>query len=159
MGDCEARMRSHTSMTGSDESFGDLCFKCTFSVLLIDLTGVQKSFQLWQAEQLESLLWCGEKKVSFCLPRVSREFVYPCIICDQCFLVATHYSFVFSHWVTRVLLPSGHTPHGDGLKWNAFPVKNDLIPVWRTLPLGLSVAYFPQSLLCLSHSGQLTWST
>ncbi|XP_067377057.1 palmitoyltransferase ZDHHC16A isoform X2 [Channa argus] len=34
-----------------------------------------------------------------------------------------------SHWVTRVLLPSGHTPHGDGLTWDTFPVKKDLIPV------------------------------
>uniref|UniRef100_A0A8C9XTM3 Palmitoyltransferase n=1 Tax=Sander lucioperca TaxID=283035 RepID=A0A8C9XTM3_SANLU len=34
-----------------------------------------------------------------------------------------------SHWLTRVLLPSGHTPPGDGLTWDAFPVKKDLIPV------------------------------
>ncbi|XP_041803345.1 palmitoyltransferase ZDHHC16A isoform X2 [Chelmon rostratus] len=34
-----------------------------------------------------------------------------------------------SHWVTRVLLPSGHTPHGNGLTWDVFPVKKDLIPV------------------------------
>uniref|UniRef100_A0AAQ5XGP6 Palmitoyltransferase n=1 Tax=Amphiprion ocellaris TaxID=80972 RepID=A0AAQ5XGP6_AMPOC len=34
-----------------------------------------------------------------------------------------------SHWVTRVLLPSGHAPHGDGLTWDVFPVKKDLIPV------------------------------
>ncbi|KAI4812257.1 hypothetical protein KUCAC02_023659 [Chaenocephalus aceratus] len=44
-----------------------------------------------------------------------------------------------SHWLTRVLLPSGHTPSGDGLTWEAFPVKKDVIPadnftwkqVWR----------------------------
>ncbi|XP_039477339.1 palmitoyltransferase ZDHHC16A isoform X1 [Oreochromis aureus] len=34
-----------------------------------------------------------------------------------------------SHWVTRVLLPSAHPPHGDGLTWAVFPVKKDLIPV------------------------------
>lgn len=34
-----------------------------------------------------------------------------------------------SHWVTRVLLPSGHMPHGDGLTWDIFPVRKDLIPV------------------------------
>nr|XP_040034451.1 palmitoyltransferase ZDHHC16A isoform X3 [Gasterosteus aculeatus aculeatus] len=34
-----------------------------------------------------------------------------------------------SHWLTRVLLPSGHAPPGDGLKWDVFPVKKDLIPV------------------------------
>ncbi|XP_053188764.1 palmitoyltransferase ZDHHC16A isoform X1 [Scomber japonicus] len=34
-----------------------------------------------------------------------------------------------SHWVTRVLLPSGHAPRGDGLTWDTFPVKKDLIPV------------------------------
>uniref|UniRef100_A0A7N8WQV0 Palmitoyltransferase n=1 Tax=Mastacembelus armatus TaxID=205130 RepID=A0A7N8WQV0_9TELE len=34
-----------------------------------------------------------------------------------------------SHWVTRVLLPSGHTPHSDGLTWSIFPIKKDLIPV------------------------------
>ena len=39
------------------------------------------------------------------------------------------YLFVFSHWVTRVLLPSGHAPHGDGLTWDALSVKKDLIPV------------------------------
>uniref|UniRef100_I3JSX1 Palmitoyltransferase n=1 Tax=Oreochromis niloticus TaxID=8128 RepID=I3JSX1_ORENI len=34
-----------------------------------------------------------------------------------------------SHWVTRVLLPSAHPPHGDGLTWAVYPVKKDLIPV------------------------------
>ncbi|XP_037534948.1 palmitoyltransferase ZDHHC16A [Nematolebias whitei] len=34
-----------------------------------------------------------------------------------------------SHWVTRVLLPSGHPPQGDGLTWDFFLVKNDSIPV------------------------------
>uniref|UniRef100_A0A3B3XV26 Palmitoyltransferase n=1 Tax=Poecilia mexicana TaxID=48701 RepID=A0A3B3XV26_9TELE len=34
-----------------------------------------------------------------------------------------------SHWVTRVLLPSGHPPYGDGLTWDIFPVRKDLIPV------------------------------
>ncbi|XP_037322111.2 palmitoyltransferase ZDHHC16A isoform X3 [Pungitius pungitius] len=34
-----------------------------------------------------------------------------------------------SHWLTRVLLPSGHAPLGDGLQWDVFPVKKDLIPV------------------------------
>lgn len=41
-------------------------------------------------------------------------------------------SFVFSHWVSRVLLPSGHTPHGDGRTWDVFPAKKDLISVWHT---------------------------
>uniref|UniRef100_A0A667YF59 Palmitoyltransferase n=1 Tax=Myripristis murdjan TaxID=586833 RepID=A0A667YF59_9TELE len=26
-----------------------------------------------------------------------------------------------SHWVTRVLLPSGHAPYGDGLTWDIYP--------------------------------------
>ncbi|XP_029376786.1 palmitoyltransferase ZDHHC16A isoform X2 [Echeneis naucrates] len=34
-----------------------------------------------------------------------------------------------SHWVTRVLLPSGHAPYGDGLTWDIFAVKRDLIAV------------------------------
>ncbi|XP_053731325.1 palmitoyltransferase ZDHHC16A isoform X1 [Synchiropus splendidus] len=34
-----------------------------------------------------------------------------------------------SHWVTRVLLPSGHSPRGDGMTWDIFPLKKDLIPV------------------------------
>lgn len=34
-----------------------------------------------------------------------------------------------SHWVTRVLLPSGHPPYGDGLTWEVFPVKKVVIPV------------------------------
>ncbi|XP_034041203.1 palmitoyltransferase ZDHHC16A isoform X2 [Thalassophryne amazonica] len=34
-----------------------------------------------------------------------------------------------SHWVTRVLLPSGHAPCGDGLTWDVFLVKTDMIPV------------------------------
>ncbi|PWA25939.1 hypothetical protein CCH79_00001619, partial [Gambusia affinis] len=33
-----------------------------------------------------------------------------------------------SHWVTRVLLPSGHLPFGDGLTWDIFPVRKDLTP-------------------------------
>lgn len=43
-------------------------------------------------------------------------------------------SLFCSHWVTRVLLPSGHSPHGDGLTWESFPPKKDLIPVWQSLP-------------------------
>ncbi|XP_028324261.1 palmitoyltransferase ZDHHC16A isoform X2 [Gouania willdenowi] len=34
-----------------------------------------------------------------------------------------------SHWVTRVLLPSGHPPRGDGLTWDIFSVHHDVIPV------------------------------
>ncbi|KAJ3610517.1 hypothetical protein NHX12_022609 [Muraenolepis orangiensis] len=34
-----------------------------------------------------------------------------------------------SHWLTRVLLPSGHVPPGDGLTWEIFPFKRDLVPV------------------------------
>ncbi|XP_076017070.1 palmitoyltransferase ZDHHC16A isoform X2 [Genypterus blacodes] len=33
-----------------------------------------------------------------------------------------------SHWVTRVLLPSVHAPHSDGLTWD-LPVKKEMIPV------------------------------
>lgn len=52
-------------------------------------------------------------------------------------LSSTLFCFVFclySHWVTRVLLPSGHAPHGNGLTWDAFPARKDLTPVWQTLP-------------------------
>ncbi|KAM9848191.1 palmitoyltransferase ZDHHC16A isoform 2-T2 [Aulostomus maculatus] len=34
-----------------------------------------------------------------------------------------------SHWLTRVLLPSGHPPRGDGLTWDIFQAKKDLMPV------------------------------
>ncbi|XP_056147831.1 palmitoyltransferase ZDHHC16A [Lampris incognitus] len=34
-----------------------------------------------------------------------------------------------SHWVTRVLLPSGHAPLGDGLTWDVYPVRKDMMPV------------------------------
>uniref|UniRef100_A0A3B4B7V8 Palmitoyltransferase n=1 Tax=Periophthalmus magnuspinnatus TaxID=409849 RepID=A0A3B4B7V8_9GOBI len=34
-----------------------------------------------------------------------------------------------SHWVTRVLLPSEHRPYGDGLTWDIYTCKRDLIPV------------------------------
>ncbi|KAI2657904.1 Palmitoyltransferase ZDHHC16A [Labeo rohita] len=34
-----------------------------------------------------------------------------------------------SHWLTRVLLPSGHTPYGDGLTWDIYPFKKDMMPV------------------------------
>ncbi|XP_077351767.1 palmitoyltransferase ZDHHC16A isoform X2 [Festucalex cinctus] len=34
-----------------------------------------------------------------------------------------------SHWVTRVLLPSAHSPLGDGLTWDSFPVKKEPIAV------------------------------
>uniref|UniRef100_A0A4W4E1H4 Palmitoyltransferase n=1 Tax=Electrophorus electricus TaxID=8005 RepID=A0A4W4E1H4_ELEEL len=34
-----------------------------------------------------------------------------------------------SHWLTRVLLPSGHVPYGDGLTWDIYPLKKDMIPV------------------------------
>lgn len=47
--------------------------------------------------------------------------------------IFTVFSFVSSHWLTRVLLPSGHLPYGDGLTWDIFPVKRDLIPVWQIL--------------------------
>ncbi|KAL2101772.1 hypothetical protein ACEWY4_003533 [Coilia grayii] len=30
-----------------------------------------------------------------------------------------------SHWVTRVLLPSSHPPHGDGITWDAPPHRTD----------------------------------
>ncbi|XP_030628366.1 palmitoyltransferase ZDHHC16A [Chanos chanos] len=34
-----------------------------------------------------------------------------------------------SHWLTRVLLPSGHAPYGDGLTWDIYPLKKDMMPV------------------------------
>ncbi|XP_051946085.1 palmitoyltransferase ZDHHC16A [Xyrauchen texanus] len=34
-----------------------------------------------------------------------------------------------SHWLTHVLLPSGHTPYGDGLTWDIYPLKKDMLPV------------------------------
>ncbi|XP_074501842.1 palmitoyltransferase ZDHHC16A isoform X1 [Sebastes fasciatus] len=34
-----------------------------------------------------------------------------------------------SHWLTRVIIPSGHAPLSDGLKWDVCPLKKDLIPV------------------------------
>ncbi|XP_048061227.1 palmitoyltransferase ZDHHC16A isoform X5 [Megalobrama amblycephala] len=34
-----------------------------------------------------------------------------------------------SHWLTRILLPSGHTPYGDGLTWDIYPLKKDMMPV------------------------------
>ncbi|XP_007240453.1 palmitoyltransferase ZDHHC16A isoform X2 [Astyanax mexicanus] len=34
-----------------------------------------------------------------------------------------------SHWLTRVLLPSGHVPYGDGLAWDIYPLKKDMMPV------------------------------
>ncbi|TRZ03634.1 hypothetical protein DNTS_008600 [Danionella cerebrum] len=34
-----------------------------------------------------------------------------------------------SHWLTRVLLPSGHAPYGDGLTWDVYPLKKDIMPV------------------------------
>nr|AAH55620.1 Zinc finger, DHHC domain containing 16 [Danio rerio] len=34
-----------------------------------------------------------------------------------------------SHWLTRVLLPSGHAPYGGGLTWDIYPLKKDMMPV------------------------------
>ncbi|XP_035656343.1 palmitoyltransferase ZDHHC16A-like isoform X1 [Oncorhynchus keta] len=34
-----------------------------------------------------------------------------------------------SHWLTRVLLPSGHAPYGNGLTWDICPIRKDMIPV------------------------------
>ncbi|CAB1312407.1 unnamed protein product [Coregonus sp. 'balchen'] len=34
-----------------------------------------------------------------------------------------------SHWLTRVLLPSGHAPYGNGLTWDIYPIRKDMIPV------------------------------
>lgn len=48
----------------------------------------------------------------------------------SCLIVTFLQSLLSSHWVTRVLLPSGHSPHGDGMTWESFPPKKDLIPVW-----------------------------
>ncbi|MBN3312281.1 ZDH16 Palmitoyltransferase, partial [Atractosteus spatula] len=34
-----------------------------------------------------------------------------------------------SHWLTRVLLPSGHSPYGDGLTWDYAPYRNSLVSI------------------------------
>ncbi|MBN3295827.1 ZDH16 Palmitoyltransferase, partial [Amia calva] len=34
-----------------------------------------------------------------------------------------------SHWLTRVLLPSGHAPYGDGLSWDYTPYRNSLMAI------------------------------
>ncbi|XP_029609162.1 palmitoyltransferase ZDHHC16A isoform X2 [Salmo trutta] len=34
-----------------------------------------------------------------------------------------------SHWLTRVLLPSGHVPIGNGLTWDIYPFRKDMMPV------------------------------
>ncbi|XP_063047809.1 palmitoyltransferase ZDHHC16A isoform X1 [Engraulis encrasicolus] len=34
-----------------------------------------------------------------------------------------------SHWITRVLLPSGHPPFGDGFTWDVYPHRKHLVPV------------------------------
>ncbi|KAJ8365350.1 hypothetical protein SKAU_G00141810 [Synaphobranchus kaupii] len=34
-----------------------------------------------------------------------------------------------SHWLTRVLLPSGHGPYGDGLTWDWSPRRRDLVAI------------------------------
>lgn len=64
-------------------------------------------------------------------------FLLRCIIHNKSCLVllvtCSVLSFVSSHWLTRVILPSGHAPPGDGLTWDTFPVKKDLVPVWQTL--------------------------
>lgn len=38
--------------------------------------------------------------------------------------------YLCSHWLTRVFLPSGHSPYGDGLTWDIYPLKKDMMPVW-----------------------------
>ncbi|KAI1894309.1 hypothetical protein AGOR_G00114490 [Albula goreensis] len=34
-----------------------------------------------------------------------------------------------SHWLTRVLLPSGHAPYGDGLTWDYCPRRKDMMAI------------------------------
>ncbi|CAB1343369.1 unnamed protein product [Coregonus sp. 'balchen'] len=34
-----------------------------------------------------------------------------------------------SHWLTRVLLPSGHVPFGNSLTWDIYPIRKDMMPV------------------------------
>ncbi|XP_024280119.1 palmitoyltransferase ZDHHC16A isoform X3 [Oncorhynchus tshawytscha] len=34
-----------------------------------------------------------------------------------------------SHWLTRVILPSGHVPIGNGLTWDIYPFRKDMMPV------------------------------
>ncbi|XP_064176914.1 palmitoyltransferase ZDHHC16B [Anguilla rostrata] len=34
-----------------------------------------------------------------------------------------------SHWLTRVLLPSGHDPYGDGMTWDWSPQRRDLVAI------------------------------
>jgi len=43
---------------------------------------------------------------------------------------ANYLNFLHSHWLTRIFLPSGHTPYGDGLTWDIYPLKKDMMPVW-----------------------------
>ncbi|XP_061600874.1 palmitoyltransferase ZDHHC16A isoform X3 [Cololabis saira] len=71
-------------------------------------------------------IFFGVEKRRFVSVLVFMHHLSPMLICASCNL---GHVFVFSHWVTRVLLPSGHSPYGDGLTWDVFPVKKDLIPV------------------------------
>lgn len=67
-------------------------------------------------------------------------------------------SLLSRHWVTRVLLPSGHSPHGDGMTWGSFPPKKDVIPVW--ICLGSLVACTRQltvSTVCAGHFMWMAW--
>ncbi|XP_041722695.1 palmitoyltransferase ZDHHC16A isoform X3 [Coregonus clupeaformis] len=34
-----------------------------------------------------------------------------------------------SHWLTRVLLPSGHVPFGNSLTWDIYPIRKDMMPI------------------------------
>lgn len=40
-------------------------------------------------------------------------------------------SLSFSDWLTRVLLPSCHLPHGDGLTWDCPAYRNNTVAIWR----------------------------
>lgn len=42
----------------------------------------------------------------------------------------TSWFLFFSHWVTRVLFPSGHLPSGDGIVWDCSYTRRDPLAIW-----------------------------
>lgn len=99
----------------------------------------------------------GKSSLAFRREGVS-PLMFVMIHYDQCCLAllvtCSALSFVSSHWLTRVIIPSGHAPLSDGLKWDVCPLKKDLIPVWQTL-LRHTCSLIQQSLLCSNCSGCL----
>lgn len=90
---------------------GTVRFTKTLTTTASWITG--NSFSVWRREGVYFfLVWCISPEVFSCL------------------IVTFLQSLLSSHWVTRVILPSGHSPHGDGMTWESFPPKKDPIPVW-----------------------------